>query len=384
VSGPQASWRRLLQGVDAASLAWVAAALVLSLATALVFQQMGRFETVETGWPFDPRFESIAAGGAAEDGRWQVEGDPSGISADHGLLRLRNTDPERGIGVRQVWRLEPGGPRAFRLAATVASEGIAGQRNGFRVGEVTLVADNDIRRRFFRQIHRLAGLRGTREPARFVEHFEFPSGAREVELAIRLRHATGELRVSGLDLRALGERPLFGLARATLRVAWAVVLAAGCLLFWRGVDHRRSALALLLAAAGGMGLLMMPEGVRDSTILRALDLVPGSLLGVDSLAYVGHFAIFAVAGFLVRLSRRGEPWPRQVLLLVGLAGLSELLQFLAELRSPTLGDWLANAAGALLGWLPATVWLWWRQEGQFATQRRSSTTVPPQAAKQRL
>jgi hypothetical protein len=124
--------------------------------------------------------------------------------------------------------------------------------------------------------------------------------------------------------------------------------------------------------------------VRGSAVLRALELLPVHLLGVDAMAYVGHFAIFAVAGFLLRLSRRGEPWPRQVLLLVGLAGLSELLQFLAELRSPALDDWLTNAAGALLGWLPAMGWLWWRQEGQFATQNRSSTTVPPQAAKQRL
>jgi VanZ like family len=384
VSGPQASWRRLLRGVDAASLAWVAAAMALSLATALVFQQMGRFETVATDWPFDPRFETVATGGAAEGDGWQVEGDPSGVSVRDGVLRLRNVDPGGGVGVRQLWRLEPDGPRAFRLAATVASDGIAGQRDGFRVGEVTLVADGDILRPSFHPLHRVAGLRGTREPARYVEDFQFPSGAREVELAVRLRHATGELRVSGLELRAFVERPMFALARTALRLAWGVALAVGCLLFWRGVDHRRSALALLVAGLGGMVLLMMPEGVRDSTILRAIDLLPGHLLGVDSAAYVGHFAIFAVAGFLLRLSRRGEPWPRQVLLLVGLAGLSELLQFLAELRSPALDDWLTNAAGALLGWLPAMGWLWWRQEGQFATQSRSSTTVPPQAAKQRL
>jgi len=41
-----------------------------------------------------------------------------------------------------------------------------------------------------------------------------------------------------------------------------------------------------------------------------------------------------------------------------------------------------DAVGGLLGWLPAMAWLWWRQEGQFATQRGSSTTVPPQPAKQ--
>ena len=86
----------------------------------------------------------------------------------------------------------------------------------------------------------------------------------------------------------------------------------------------------------------------------------------------------------MRLSRRREPWLPQLALLIGLAGLSEVLQFLAELRSPALGDWLTNALGALARLGGGQAWLWWRQDGQFATQRRSSTTVPPQPAKQRL
>ena len=128
----------------------------------------------------------------------------------------------------------------------------------------------------------------------------------------------------------------------------------------------------------------MPEGMRDSTLVRLADYLPRKLGSIDALSYLGHFLIFAVAGFLLRLSRRADPWLPQLLLLVGLAGLSELLQFLAELRTPTLDDWATNALGAVLGWLPALAWLWWRQEGQFATQRRSSITVPPQPAKQRL
>ena len=64
---------------------------------------------------------------------------------------------------------------------------------------------------------------------------------RQVELAIRLRQATGELTVSDLELRALEERPLFRWISLGLQAAWAVMLAIGCWLFWRGVDHRPSA-----------------------------------------------------------------------------------------------------------------------------------------------
>lgn len=386
----QARSRRLPLACDTATLAWLVAALVLSGLTLFAFTRLSQLEPVAVPWPIDPGFATIADGSAPDrvEGEvvegWQVEGDRARISVAQGTLRLRNADPEDGIGVRQLWRLEPGGPRTFRLAATVASDDIQGRRNGFRVGEVSLVAGKDVDRAFFHPLHRVAGLRGTQGEARYVEYFRFPAAADRVELAIRLRHATGELRVSDLRLTALVERPWFGELRVALQLAWGALLACGVWLFARGIDHRGSAVALGLAAVGGMVLLLMPEGMRDATLLVLADHLPRRLAGADGLAMLGHFAIYLIAGCLLRLSRRGDPWLAQLLLLLGLAGLTEVLQFLAELRSPALDDWATNALGALLGWLPAAAWLRWRQEGQFATQTRSSTTVPPQSAKQRL
>jgi hypothetical protein len=386
----QARSRRLPFACDTATLVWLAASLVLAAMTFLAFTRLSQLEPVAMPWPSDPGFATIADGSAPDRvdseaiAGWQIEGKRAQISVEHGTLRLRNDDPESGVGVRQLWHLEPGGPRNFRIAATVASENIAGMRDGFRVGEVSLVAGNDVDRAFFHPLHRLAGLRGTQGEARFVEYFHFPAAADRVELAIRLRHATGELRVSDLRLSALAERPWFSELRIALQLAWGILLACGVWLFARGIDHRGSAVALGLAALGGMILLLMPEGVRDSTLLGLAGYLPAQLAGIDGLAVLGHFAIYLIAGCLVRLSRRADPWPAQLLLLLGLAGLTEVLQFLAELRSPTLDDWATNALGAFLGWLPAAAWLRWRQEGQFATQTRSSTTVPPQSAKQRL
>jgi hypothetical protein len=388
--GAQARWRQWLAGRDAAGLAWIGVALVLVLCTLLVFNSLRRFHGVATEWPFDPRFEAVLPGGApalADDGRpvagrWEIEGDPKGVSIENGTLRLRNDDPEAVVGLRQVWRLDPNGPHTFLLAATLASKDVVGQRRGYRFAEVTLVADDTIGRAPLRSIHRLAALKRTTGPARYVDLFEFPSGTRLVELAIRLRHVVGEVSVRGLEVKALQERRLFGWARLALQLAWAATLAAGCWLFWRDVDHRRSGLVLIAAAAAGMVLLLMPQGLRNTTLMPLMQLVPARLLGPEDLANLGHFAIFVAAGALTRLSRRQEPWPRQLVLLVGVAGLAELLQFMAELRSAELDDWLTNAAGALAGWLPAMAWLRLRQDGQFATQRGSSTTLPPQAAKQ--
>lgn len=387
---PQADWRLPLVRCGTATAVWLAVAILLAAMTLLAFTHLRQFETVATPWPFDPSFTTIADGTAPDrvpgdpPGGWQVEGDRSRISVADGTLHLRNDVVDAGVGIRQVWQLQPDGPRAFRLSATLASDSIQGTRNGFRVGEVSLVADGDIERAFFHPLHRLAGLRGTKMPALYVDYFKFPSATRQVELAIRLRHATGELRVANLQLVGMGERPWFAEVRRALQIAWGVTLAVGLLLFARGVDHRGSAVVLAVAAGVGGSLLLMPEGMRDSTLVGFADYLPRRLAAVDALAYLGHFLIFAAAGFLLRLSRRADSWLTQILLLIGLAGLSELLQYLAELRTPTLDDWVTNAVGAVLGWLPAMAWLWWCQDGQFATQRRSSTTVPPQAAKQRL
>lgn len=63
-------------------------------------------------------------------------------------------------------------------------------------------------------------------------------------------------------------------------------------------------------------------------------------------------------GRLLRQPEAGvAAWLALVLPLVGAAGLAELLRFLAELRSPTLSDWLTNTVGALVGWAPAQLWL---------------------------
>jgi hypothetical protein len=386
----QARWRAALPACDTATLVWLVAAALLAMLTLLAFTQVRQFDVVESPWPFDRGFATLADGSAParaageEPQGWQVEGDRGGVTVADGVLRLRNADPEAGIGIRQVWRLQPGGPRTFKLSADVGSENIKGSRKGFRVGEITLVADRDIARPYFLNMHRLARRDSTRPMERFVATFHFGHQAEWVELAVRLRHATGELRVANLKIVAMGERPLFRQVRLALALAWAAMMATGLYLFGRGIDHRRSALALGAAGLAGAGLLLMPENLRERVLEGGARVIPYHLVASDFLAAAGHFLIFAAAGLLVRLSRRKDPWLGQLALLVALAGLLELLQYFAELRTPTLDDWVTNALGAILGWSLGMAWLWWRQDGQFATQRRSSTTLPPHPAKQRL
>lgn len=354
-----------------AGLLWAGTIMLLAVATMFVFTDLRRYNGADLPFAYDPGFMRVGPGG------WQVEGDAAGVSVESGTLRLRNGTPGATLTLRQVWPLPPGAPRAFRVAATIATRAVSG---GPAV--VAFVADTDTRPGQPSTAHRLAVLRGSQGPDRYVDRFEFPRSAREAELVIRLLHATGEVAVRGLEIRALEERALVGAARAGLQAAWGVALLAGCWLFWRGVDDRRAAVALLGAGGAGLVLLLLPQTGRNAVIDPLASRLPEGLLDSEAVGDLGHVVIFALLGLLVRLSHRREPAWRQVLLLVALAGIAELLQFLTELRSPDWGDWATNAVGALAGWLPVAVWLRLR-ERPLAAQRCSSTTLPPQAAKQR-
>ncbi len=276
----QARWRAALPACDTATLVWLAAAALLAVLTLVAFSHLRQFDEVQSPWPFDPGFATLADGSAPvrapgeEPAGWQVEGARDAIAVTDGVLRLRNDDPEAGVGVRQVWHLQPGGPRTFKLSADVGSENIRGGRKGFRVGEITLVADRDMARPYFLNMHRLARRDSTRPMDRFVATFHFGQQAERAELAIRLRHATGELKVANLKLIAMGERPLFRQVRLGLAIAWAAVMAAGLYLFGRGIDHRRSAAALGVAGIAGAGLLLMPENLRERVLEGVARFVP--------------------------------------------------------------------------------------------------------------
>lgn len=366
-----------------ATIIWSVSTLLLSLLTLAAFLGLERLEPVPIPWPADRDFAALAAGAPVAGQGWEIEGDPAKVAVADGVLRLHNDDPGSSVGVRQVFRLGPGDPRVFTLGAVASGRAIERGGRGHYIGEVTLVADGDIGRRRFTSLHRLTGMRGDRGQERFTHQFRFPSDASRVELAIRLRNATGTISVAQLRLTGFVEKASFAWVRRVLTAAWAVSLLVGAGLFWRGVTLRRTGLALLAASGAGLVLLLLPHGPREALLQPFGHLVPGMRLGSETTAMMGHVSVFAAVGLLMRLLQRREPWPAQLVLLLALAGMTELLQFMAELRTPSLDDWLANGCGALIGWAAASSLLLLLARGPAPGQAPSSTTLPPQAAKQR-
>lgn len=337
--GPPA-WRRpAVRRLAAATLAVVAVTVALH-------GGVDRFRPDARDWVANPGF-AVAAGG--EVAGWEREGPAGAVVADgDGTVRLTNRDPEGGVGLRQVLRRAPGDAALFELSATVAAEGIAGGRKGWWPGRVTLAVPEPGGLARGADVE-LATVRGTRPGETYYRRFEVDADAPEVELALRLRLATGTLVVADLRVGALVEPPWFGTASRVLGVAWALLFAAWLALALRGVAGRGNKAALAALSAGGAALLLLPHGARDRLLDYPGEILLGDLVERESVGQAGHFVLFLALGWLARRLRPRDPVALQLLVLGLAGGAGELAQLLADGRRPTLADWAINASGAALG-----------------------------------
>lgn len=322
-------------------LALLAAAMALAAVTGWVYGRLERYQPDGRRWlP-----EDLLAGA-------EIEGDPAGIVREGRTLRLSNGDPAGGIGLRWLLERAPGDASVLELSAIVWTEGLSGGRPRWRGGRVTVTdarsvhpGDEPPRGRNIE----LANLQRDRAPAAYRKRFTFASDTPAVELAIRIRHATGTIGVSDLAVRGYVERPQFRAVANVVRAAWALLFLCGLGLALRSIRQAGARLALGALAVAGAALILMPYSLRETitgTVSRHL--LRGAI-DAEGVAQAGHVALFALLGCATRLLRPRDRLLVQLLAFALLAGASELAQLMADARQPSLGDWAADALGAVLG-----------------------------------
>ena len=203
-----------------------------------------------------------------------------------------------------------------------------------------------------------------------------PNNAVEAVLVVRLHRASGQLQLRSLHVQALGEPAAYRITRQALVVAWIGWLIWGGLL----VRSQVPPWILLALTVGGMlagALFMAPHEVRQVLIGSTAELI-GWHGRTGWLAKLGHFLIFATMSGVSRLALARVPWMVLLILLVLLAGVGEMVQFLAVDRSPSLRDWAINNAGVFTGFAAASLMLWLTRYfpskyGNFFASRGSMT-----------
>jgi hypothetical protein len=210
----RAAWSRLPRP-SAKLVVFGGAALFLALVTLATYRLLARYEPDPQGYITNPGF--VRATGEAVPSGWRVEGDPAGIVVDGGTLQLTNTDPLGGIGLVQVVERKLGDASVFDLSVVAGAEEVEGGQRYWRGARITMAIphEGELPRGRNRQ---LANMQGNRALRAYSKRFTFGSGAPQVELALRLRHATGTLLVRDLKVTACGNGRAS--ARSPLSSAW--------------------------------------------------------------------------------------------------------------------------------------------------------------------
>lgn len=339
-----------------AALAWAGLLALLAVATVLLLGLGPRFEPRGSAlwlWP-PPAPAGASAGspvlGAAPDTLadplegWRVERGRGRVEAIDGVLRLEAPRADPYVLLRRALPLEEG-VRAFRVSGEARFTGTGGARP-VEAARIHLQGRDAAGGLLPDRREDAFNARASGDWTAVAAELALPPDAAAVELLVRLQRAAGRLELRRLEVEPLAEAPWRPPARLGLALAWLAALALGGGLLLRAAARPGWAGIALLAAAGGLVLILAPPDLLAILLPRP---VFEALGRSETVPYLGHLGLAATLAFLVARAA-GVRRPVLPALLVAVAAASgEAVQLLSVGRDSSPWDALANAAGGFFG-----------------------------------
>ena len=333
---------------------WISRLIVLGLLMIGTIVFFHRFDRYEIGSPellSDPQFSEGLD-------HWELSG--RGAATMHkDMVLLRVDKAGAGVAIRQ-YLPEPKQYRLLQLAAKLKSEDIRPGVRFWQKGSLALVS-LDANQRMLPVPHLVAQLSGTHSWDTYQAVFRIPPEAHAVRVGVQLIGATGTLAVKQLSLHAVRERAVFVYYQSLGIAIWAIALIWLGLpwlsqLRWDG-PHLAIYLTVLCIAMGTLlpvNLKILLELVTVSIfgrLIPELDHAVEPVTELDSapVSGFGHVLFFVLLALAVRWA-----YPRQhrrilLLILVLFAAVTEVLQFFAVGRTPSVNDFAIDSLGVLVG-----------------------------------
>ncbi len=317
----------------------VIAALVMIAVTLVAFFALQRYQPVGDALLVDPIFSTGFEGWTRQG---KVTFDPGRPSA----VLLENDDPDSRTFLRRSIDL-PEGPTLAYLEATVSTERVVAGDDIWQRARIYLARLNEVGEADWTQPHNLFRLRGTQAPETISQVFPMPADIKEASFSLEMNNATGRMTISDLRLYAVEELQGFRQIELGLMAAWAVLLVVAGGMVFKNIPSTKVRLALgcmiVIFAVG----LFMPALSRDALIDR-LGIPAGGEGGIEP-DMIGHGIVFMIMAFLVRIGRPGDPVWLHLGCWTLIAVASEVLQLFTFDREPSIGDFLVDGLGFVLG-----------------------------------
>jgi VanZ family protein len=209
---------------------------------------------------------------------------------------------------------------------------------------------------------------------RVSQVFTIPPDAVELIVGIEIMNTTGTVAARKLELASVSENNGFSTAANSLLILWGVAF------LWLGRNLHRlfsskkiQGLFLIISASIAIGCCMITGKVRNMILDQFQEMIKNlkNVLTESLIWYyvpqelqidltlspdkAGHFVLFAMLAFLVRIGRPQDRFAAQCFNLMLFAASTEVLQFYISGRQPGLTDWLIDVGGLMLGFFFAAI-----------------------------
>lgn len=268
-------------------------------------------------------------------------------------LTLFSSESRITISIHQeIPRVEPGA--VLKLSAEAKSDEVVAGEKPWNQARLLLV-QNDGKKDRWDLPGLVVSLTGTSDWKSYHNAFTIAPETRRIRVAAQLNQSTGSFQVKNIQLHAVREARAFTWVRNILLGSWGaffLLLAGSCLFMGRKtVLFRTLLVSVFICIIIGTTI---PGNVREQvsheikTQMHAESHTIQAVIPWD-LSKVWHFCFFSFLGLILCLMMAKEPTLQLMILILLLAGGTEIVQLYIDDRSPLFTDFLIDAAGGLSG-----------------------------------
>jgi len=333
--------------------------IVLLFATISLFKSVQRYQPTGPELLRNNNFEKGLVG-------WSRRGGEGTINIASGVIALKNLDASQSVEILQVLDEFPE-QKSLLMTAEISTENLKTGSKYWHYARVDLFARNAQGKYLYKKPHNLARIMESIKWKQFSNVFNVADNVSELVVKAQLARSTGIMRVRNLSLLPVTTRYAFTLAKNILLVIWCVALVWIAIPAVSGIGFNMATGSLCFVVLTISVAILIPDSAIDkfqNTIPTAYpeflptlsidDKLIGEM-GQNKLEYLRelaakgiHFLLFFAASLVAQFAWPLSHGATRFIYLIIFAAVTEVLQFFAIGRSPSLEDWLINASGILL------------------------------------
>ena len=304
---------------------------------------------------------------------WMESSNCGKLTQSSGAALLDNRKSPCTIFLRQQIPI-PLNATQLKLAAEVITHNVSQGKLSWQSARLSLVGIDSNGAKMWHHPHMIKLPPQSNGWQRVSQVYAIPADAVGLIVGLEIMDATGTVAARKLKLSSVSENSWFSTAANSLLILW------GMTFLWLGKNlHRLFSSRIIqgsffiVSASIAIGCCMIPGKIRDMILDRfqeTIEKLKIALAESHLWSYVppeikidfalspdkaGHFVLFAILAFLVRVGRPQDRFAAQCFNLMLFAASTEVLQFYISGRQPGITDWFVDAGGLMLGFLFAAI-----------------------------